>query len=84
LTIFQTTVGYLAFYAGLQRGVSATAAAVLSLLEPVAATVLAVLLLGQRLAILAGAGIVILLAAVLLVREPDATARKTAADSTRS
>jgi hypothetical protein len=74
LDLFQTTVGYLAFYAGLQQGVSSTAAAVLSLLEPVAATVLAILLLGQHLAILAGAGIVILLTAVLLVREPDAAA----------
>jgi drug/metabolite transporter, DME family len=82
LTLFQTTVGYLAFYAGLQRGVSSTTAAVLSLLEPVAATVLAIVLLGQHLAILAGAGIVILLAAVLLVREPDAAARNTTADST--
>jgi len=82
LILFQTTVGYLAFYAGLQRGVSSTAAAVLSLLEPVAATVLAIVLLGQHLAILAGAGIVILLAAVLLVREPDAAARTTTAGST--
>jgi Peptidase family M23/EamA-like transporter family len=82
LDLFQTTVGYLAFYAGLQQGVSSTAAAVLSLLEPVAATVLAILLLGQHLAILAGAGIVILLTAVLLVREPDAAARTTTAAST--
>ena len=82
LTLFQTTVGYLAFYAGLQQGVSSTAAAVLSLLEPVAATVLAILLLGQHLAILAGAGIVILLTAVLLVREPDAAVRTTTAGST--
>ena len=82
LTLFQTTVGYLAFYAGLQTGVSSTAAAVLSLLEPVAATVLAIVLLGQHLALLAGAGIVILLAAVLLVREPDAAARTTTAGNT--
>lgn len=81
LTVFQTTVGYLAFYAGLQRGVSSIAAAVLSLLEPVAATVLAIVLLGQHLALLAGAGIVILLAAVLLVREPDAAARNTTAEA---
>jgi drug/metabolite transporter, DME family len=70
LTVLQTTVGYLAFYAGLQRGVSSTAAAVLSLLEPVAATTLAILLLGQHLEFLTGAGIALLLAAVLLVREP--------------
>lgn len=71
MTVFQTVVGYLAFYAGLQKGVSPAAAAVLSLLEPVAATVLAIVLLGQHLAILAGVGIAILLAAVLLVREPE-------------
>lgn len=69
LAVVQTAIGYLAFYAGLQRGITATAAAVLSLIEPVAATVLAVLLLGEQLTPAAITGMVLLLTAVMLARD---------------
>jgi len=69
LALVQTAVGYLAFYAGLQRGVSATSAALLSLLEPVGATALAVLVLGEDVTPAAAVGIVLVLGAVLLARD---------------
>ncbi|MFE5294757.1 DMT family transporter [Isoptericola sp. NPDC056618] len=75
LALVQTAVGYLAFYAGLQRGVGATSAALLSLLEPVGAAVLAVVVLGEALTPAAVLGIALVLGAVLLARDRPATPR---------
>jgi drug/metabolite transporter, DME family len=70
LSVVQTALGYAFFYAGLHRGVPSTVAAVLTLLEPLAAAVLAVVVLHEALTVQVVAGIVVLLAAVLLVRSP--------------
>ncbi|MFE5341893.1 EamA family transporter [Isoptericola sp. NPDC056578] len=75
LALVQTAVGYLAFYAGLQRGVGATSAALLSLLEPVGAAVLAVAVLGEALTPTAVLGIALVLGAVLLARDRAVTPR---------
>lgn len=58
--------GYLLLYAGL-RTAPASAAAIATLLEPATATLLAVVLLGERLAPAAVVGIVLILAAVALL-----------------
>ncbi|PZF62963.1 EamA family transporter [Curtobacterium sp. MCBD17_013] len=70
LALVQTVLGYLAFYGGLQRGVAATTAAVLSLVEPLVATVLSVVVLHEPLTVAGVVGIVLLLVAVVLVRPP--------------
>lgn len=75
--IVSTVVAYGLFYAGL-RSTSSEVAGVLTLLEPLAATVLAVAFLGESLTTLGRCGAVLLLVAiaVLYVRrpEPDPTA----------
>ncbi len=80
LALVQTMLGYTAFHAGLQRGVPATSAAILSLLEPLAATVLAVLILHEPLSFSTVLGMSLLLTAVVLVRPPRVSpARKISA-----
>jgi DME family drug/metabolite transporter len=64
-------LAYLLLYAGL-RTVSGSAATVATLVEPVSAAVLAVVLLGERLPWPAVAGSVLVLAAVAALREPAA------------
>jgi DME family drug/metabolite transporter len=75
--IVSTVVAYGLFYAGL-RSTSSEVAGVLTLLEPLAATVLAAIVLGESLSGLGlvGAGLLLLAIAVLYVRrqEPDPTA----------
>jgi drug/metabolite transporter, DME family len=66
LAVLQTGLGYIAYYSGLRRGVPPVSAILLSLLEPVAAAVLSVVLLGQVLPIGSVIGIAVLLAAVVL------------------
>ncbi|GAA4161762.1 EamA family transporter [Gryllotalpicola daejeonensis] len=70
LAVVPTVLAYLAFFGGLHRGVPSTSAAILSLIEPVTATVLAVSVLREPLTLAASAGIVLLLLAVVLVRPP--------------
>lgn len=70
LAVVQTALGYLSFYLGLQRGVPATSAAVLTLIEPLAAAALAMVVLHEPLRIATAAGIALLLVAVVLVRPP--------------
>jgi DME family drug/metabolite transporter len=72
LAIVPTVLSYLFFFGGLSRGVPPTTAALLSLIEPATASVLAVLVLHEALTIPASAGIVLLLLAVLLVRPRSA------------
>jgi DME family drug/metabolite transporter len=60
-------VGYLLLFAGLSTA-SASAAAVATLIEPVTATALAVVLLGDRLTALAITGIVLILASVAMLQ----------------
>lgn len=67
LAVVPTVLSYLAFFGGLRRGVPPTTAAILSLIEPVTATVLAVAVLHEKLTVAESAGIVLLLLAVLLV-----------------
>lgn len=81
LALVQTAVGYLAFYAGLQRGVGATSAALLSLLEPVGAAVLAVVVLGEDVTPTAALGIALVLGAVALARDRPAAPRPRGARS---
>ena len=75
--IVSTVVAYGLFYAGL-RSTSSEVAGVLTLLEPLTATVLAAIVLGESLSGLGlvGAGLLLLAIAVLYVRrqEPDPTA----------
>ncbi|GAA4168231.1 DMT family transporter [Gryllotalpicola koreensis] len=68
LAIVPTVLAYLAFFGGLQRGVPSTTAAILSLIEPVTATLLAVTILREPLTLAASVGVVLLLFAVVLVR----------------
>jgi len=65
-------LAYALFFGGL-RTTSAEVAAVLTLLEPLVATLLAVVLLGETLTALGWLGAVLLLAAVgvLLARRPE-------------
>jgi len=67
LALVPTVIAYLAFFGGLQRGVPSTTAAILSLIEPLTATLLAVVMLHEGLTPLASAGIALLLLAVVLV-----------------
>ncbi|MGN8244624.1 DMT family transporter [Cellulomonas soli] len=74
LAALPTAGAYLAYYSGLPR-VPATTAAVLALLEPVTATVLSVLVLGETVSLPGLVGMALLLAAVVLLRpaaEPSA------------
>jgi DME family drug/metabolite transporter len=68
LAAVPTVLAYLAFFGGLLRGVPSTTAAILSLIEPVTATVLAVTVLREPLTLAASIGIILLLLAVVLVR----------------
>ncbi len=68
LAVVPTVLAYLAFFGGLQRGVPSTTAAILSLVEPLTATVLAVAVLHEPLTVAASVGIALLLLAVVLVR----------------
>ena len=72
LGIVPTVLAYALFFGGL-RTTSAEVAAVLTLLEPLVATLLAVVLLGETLTALGWLGAVLLLAAVgvLLARRPE-------------
>lgn len=66
LATFPTALAYVAFFSGL-RAVSATTASMVALVEPVAAAVLAVVILGEHLSVVAYAGGVLLLASVALL-----------------
>ncbi len=68
LVIFQTVIAYLAYYGGLQAGLPATTAVIVLLIEPLTATVLAVLVLDEQLTLPVLLGIVLLMLAVVLVR----------------
>jgi DME family drug/metabolite transporter len=72
LGVVPTVLAYALFFGGL-RTTSAEVAAVLTLLEPLVATLLAVVLLGETLTALGWLGAVLLLAAVgaLLARRPE-------------
>ncbi len=65
LGVVTTALAYLLFYAGM-RTTAGSVAAVLTLLEPLVASVLAVVVLGERLRFSAVAGGGLLLAAVVL------------------
>ncbi|MDP9115967.1 MAG: DMT family transporter [Actinomycetota bacterium] len=71
--IVSTVVAYGLFYAGL-RSVSSEVAGVLTLLEPLTATVLAAAFLGETLSVagLCGAALLLIAIAVLYVRRPEA------------
>jgi drug/metabolite transporter, DME family len=75
--IVSTVVAYGLFYAGL-RSITSEVAGVLTLLEPLTATILAVVFLGEALTMLGWCGALLLLVAIagLYVRrpEPDAAA----------
>lgn len=78
LGLVPTALGYALYFKGL-RTTPATISAILSLLEPLISTLLAVLLLGERLALLGMLGAALLLASMALlylrvqpVREPQA------------
>jgi DME family drug/metabolite transporter len=68
LTFVSTLLGFIAYFAGLHRGVHPTTAGVATAVEPVVAGVLAVLVLGEHLTMLTVAGMALILAGVLLVR----------------
>jgi drug/metabolite transporter, DME family len=70
LAVVQTVLGHGAFYFGLHRGVSPTTALVISLLEPITATILAFFVLHQALTVPSLVGIALLLVAMVLMR-PD-------------
>jgi DME family drug/metabolite transporter len=72
LGVVPTVLAYALFFGGL-RTTSAEVAAVLTLLEPLVATLLAVVLLGETLTVLGWLGAVLLLTAVgaLLARRPE-------------
>lgn len=61
-----TALAYALFFLGLQRGVSASSAAVVAVLEPVTATVLGVLVLGEHLTVVEAVGAGLLCLAVLI------------------
>lgn len=66
LALFPTALAYVAFFSGLQA-VNATTASMVALVEPVAAAILAVVVLGEHLSAVAYAGGVLLLASVALL-----------------
>lgn len=68
LVIFQTVIAYLAYFGGLQAGLPATTAVIVLLLEPLTATVLAMLILHEQLTLPVLLGMVLLMIAVVLVR----------------
>jgi drug/metabolite transporter, DME family len=69
LAVATTVVPYRLFLRGLP-GVGAPTATTLSLLEPLTATLLAVSLVGERLGVLGGVGVVVLTVGVLLASRP--------------
>lgn len=68
LVIFQTVIAYLAYFGGLQAGLPATTAVIVLLIEPLTATLLAVLILHEQLTVPVLLGMVLLMLAVVLVR----------------
>jgi len=70
LGVVPTALAYTLFFAGLRRTASGTAS-VLTLVEPLTATLLAVLLLGERLGPVQWCGAALLLGAVLALSLPD-------------
>jgi DME family drug/metabolite transporter len=68
LSFGSTLLGFLFYYAGLHRGIHPTTAAVPVALETVIAGILAILVLGEHLSVLATAGMVLIVAGVLLAR----------------
>lgn len=66
LAVVPTALAYLAFFGGLHRGVPSTTAAILSLIEPVTATLLAVAILHEPLTPAESLGLALLLLAVVL------------------
>ena len=76
LGVFTTTVAYGLYYAGLRSTVGSTAA-VLTLLEPITAVVLAVVLLGEPLAPATIVGTILLLASIAALYLTPAPAHST-------
>lgn len=74
--IAPTAAAYLLYFRALRGGVSAATAAVLSLLEPLTSTVLAVLFLGDRLNAAGFAGAALLTAALLLAGTSKASSAR--------
>ncbi|MFJ4878491.1 DMT family transporter [Streptomyces sp. NPDC088745] len=74
LALATTALGYLLFTRGITR-ISAATAGTLSLAEPLVATVLGLVLLGERWSPVAGAGAVLLLAGLVVVSVPAPTRR---------
>lgn len=68
LVVFQTVIAYLAYFGGLQAGLPATTAVIVLLIEPLTATLLAVLILHEQLTLPVLLGMVLLMLAVVLVR----------------
>lgn len=68
LVVFQTVIAYLAYFGGLQAGLPATTAVIVLLIEPLTATLLAVLILHEQLTVPVLLGMVLLMLAVVLVR----------------
>jgi drug/metabolite transporter (DMT)-like permease len=66
------------YFAGLQH-LDATSAIVGSCLEPVFSIVIAAIVLGESVRPLQALGVIIVLAAIILVQMPDRTAREEAA-----
>jgi drug/metabolite transporter (DMT)-like permease len=66
-----TALGHVAFFAGLQRGVSATAGLVITTFELVSASVMAVIMLGESLRPAAIAGICVIFVSVVVAREAE-------------
>lgn len=67
-TVVHTALGFMLYYGGLRLGVPATSAAILTLLEPLTAAVLAVLILAEPLSLRGSLGIALILLGVVLVR----------------
>jgi drug/metabolite transporter, DME family len=85
LGVAPTALAYLAFFSGL-RAVRATTASMVALVEPLAASVLAVIVLGERLAVAGYIGGAVLLASIALLSRAErntATPEKTETPSAR-
>jgi DME family drug/metabolite transporter len=76
LGVVPTALAYGLFFAGLRRTASGTAS-VLTLVEPLTATLLAVLLLGERLSVVQWAGAALLVTAVAVLAVPGRRAAPT-------
>jgi len=78
LAVVPMFAGYVLFGAGLAV-VPASTATALTLLEPAVAAVIAVLVLGERLPVLGWAGMVVLLASLIVLTTPSRLGRLSAA-----